>query len=270
MKIIPEWYSNIKYWRIFNRLMFGRYLTCPKCQHIEMKENYQGRYLWCKHCRSKHRYSATRGTFLYGCKLQPIQLYQLLWCFLGKRSIEEMRDITGLSYVSIDRWLERFRRNIPYNAQDEPKLEGVIKVDESYFGKRRSKQPQLIVVGALNADTGAIRLAIIPNREEEILEDFIERNIEKGSIIISDSWTGYINLRYLGYDHYPFNHSKGEYTHTNQMESLWAEIKKYMQRTQGNILTSRLEIILNEWMARRNKPEWFKNPEKFLQRVLQR
>ena len=43
-------------------------------------------------------------------------------------------------------------------------LEGVVQVDESYFGKRRSKQPQHIVVGAKDTATGRIALRITDSR----------------------------------------------------------------------------------------------------------
>jgi hypothetical protein len=175
-----------------------------------------------------------------------------------------------LSYVSIGRWLSRFRRHIPYNADLEPKLSGVVKIDESFFGKQRSKQIQAIVIGAIEADTSRIKLAIVPNREQETLEGFIQDNVEPGSTIVTDYWLGYIGLNDLGYEHYPFNHSKGEFSHTNQIESLWAEIKKHMRREQGNVLTSRLDLILKENMARHNNPDLFESPEKFLQRMIQR
>ena len=269
MKIIPQWRTNIKYWRIFNEIVFGIQLICPRCGHIEMQENYRGRYLWCRHCRSKHRYSAHQGTFLYGCKLQAIQLYQLLWCFISRMTIETTRTITGLSYTTIERWMGRLRQNLAFSTKGEPKLSGVIKIDESFFGKQRSKQAQVIVVGAIEADTGRIRLQIIPDREQETLESFILQNIETGSVIVTDYWLGYIGLDDLGYEHYPFNHSKGEFAHTNQIESLWAEIKKYMRRTHGNVLTGRLNLILNEWEIRHNRPELFESPEKFLQSIFQ-
>ena len=43
-------------------------------------------------------------------------------------------------------------------------LEGVVQVDESYFGKRRSKQPQHTVVGAKDTTTGRITLRITDSR----------------------------------------------------------------------------------------------------------
>ena len=270
MKIIPIWYSNKKYWQILNQLAFGKLLSCPKCGTIKMSENYQGRYVWCKHCRAKHRYSAAKRTFLYGCKLQPLMLYKLLWCFLNRMSIETIRTETKLSYVTIGRWVKRFRENLSHDTESKPKLTGVIKIDESFFGKRRSKQEQLIVIGAVNADTNEIRLEIIPDREAETLEDFVLSNIEKGSTIVSDSWLGYINLQWLGYDHIAFNHSKGQFAHTNQIESLWAEIKGSLRRIHGNILTKDLQLILSEYEARHNHPELFESVESFLKYVLQK
>jgi len=269
MKIIPQWRTNLKYWRVFNQIVFGKYLSCPKCGHISMKENYESRYLWCGHCRTKHRYSAHRGSFLYGCKLQPIQLYQLLWCFVKQTSIETIRTVTGLSYTTIERWLYIFRRSIRYSPQEDSKLSGLVKIDESFFGKRKSRQSQVIVVGAIEADTRRIRLEKVTERSKEVLEEFVGRNIESGSTIVSDKWSGYEDLWYNGYDHIPFNHHKGEWTHTNQIEGLWSEIKRSLRRIHGKILIKDLDLILTEWMCRLNQPEVFESPEKFLQRVVQ-
>ena len=269
MKIIPVWCSNSKYWRIFNRIAFGACLVCPKCGWPRMKENYNGRYVWCGHCRSKHRYSAHERTFLYGCKLQPVQLYQLLWCFLNRTTIETVRAVTKLSYTTIESYTKKFRQSLSQHAADEVKLSGLVKIDESFFGRKRSRQAQTIVVGAIEADTGRIRLAIITDREQETLERFVQDNIEIGSAIVTDYWLGYIGLDSLGYEHYPFNHSKGEFAHTNQIESLWAEIKKSLRRIHGNILTSDLQLILHEYEARHNQPHLFNSPENYLKNLFQ-
>ena len=275
-KIIPVWRSNIKYWRTFNQITFGRDLACPKCGLVGMKENYQTKYLWCSTCRRKWRYGSFRGTFLYGTKLEPKRLYQLIWCYLNRTNIETIRVLTGLSYTTIERWFELLRHNIPYNPELEPKLSGTVKIDESYVGKQKSVQDQVIIVGAIEAYpdpvTGICRICVklTNSRSKDCLEDFCEQHIEHGSTIISDKWMGYIDLEYMGYDHFPFNHDKGEFTYTNQVEGLWSEIKRYARRTHGKILTDKITLILNEWEARHNCPELFKSVEKFLQRTLQR
>jgi len=275
-KIIPVWCSNIKYWRIFNGIVFGRHLSCPRCGLVGMKENYQKKYLWCSGCRRKWRYSAFRGTFVYGTKLSPKKLYQVLWCYLNRTNVETIRVLTGLSYTTIERWFNLLRENIPYDSNSEPLLSGVVKVDESYLGKQKSMQSQVIVVGAIEADPDPrsgicrIRVRLTNSRSKECLESFCEQHIAKQASVVSDYWMGYADLELMGYEHYPFNHSRGEFSHTNQIEGLWSEIKRYARRTHGKVLTDKIELILSEWEARHNHPELFESVEKFLQGAFQR
>ena len=58
----------------------------------------------------------------------------------------------------------RFRKQLPDSSKLTAMLEGVVQVDESYFGKRRSKQPQHTVVGAKDTTTGRITLRITDSR----------------------------------------------------------------------------------------------------------
>ena len=90
-------------------------------------------------------------------------------------------------------------------------LEGVVQVDESYFGKRRSKQPQHIVVGAKDTATGRIALRITDSRDRQPLEQFVQDYIVAGSLVASDKWWAYDELELLGYAHESWNHSKGRF-----------------------------------------------------------
>ena len=69
-------------------------------------------------------------------------------------------------------------------------LEGAAQADESYFGKRRSKQPQRIVVGAKDTATGRIALRITDSRDRQPLEQFVQDYIVAGSLAASDKWWG--------------------------------------------------------------------------------
>jgi len=51
--------------------------VCPQCKNT-LHENYLLRYLWCKLCRKKYRATAWKGSWLYGMKLSPNQLFKLL------------------------------------------------------------------------------------------------------------------------------------------------------------------------------------------------
>ena len=76
-----------------------------------------------------------------------------------------------------------------------------MQVDESYFGKRRSKQSQHIVVGAKDTTTGRIALRITDSRDRQPLEQFVQDYIVAGSLAASDKWRAYDELELLGHAH---------------------------------------------------------------------
>lgn len=144
-------------------------------------------------------------------------------------------------------------------------LEGVVQVDESYFGKRRSKQPQHIVVGAKDTTTGRIALRITDSRDRQPLEQFVQDHIVAGSLVASDKWWAYDELELLGYAHESWNHSKGRFAGTNQGENIWSVTKRHARKLfGGRILTRQLDSLCLEWMARANQPELFASPIAFL------
>ena len=48
---------------------------------------------------------------------------------------------------------------------------------------------------------GRLRLQILPNRKQETLEPFVQKNVKPGTEVRTDGWGGYENLRKLGYRH---------------------------------------------------------------------
>lgn len=264
MYTLPNIAGNLKCWRLLNRLAFGDSVSCPACQ-AGLSENYQGGYLWCRGCRRKYRATAYRASWLYGMKLSPRQLFLLLWCWQQKKSPDTARLLAGVSYRTVERWYGRFRTNLPQAAT---LLDGLVQVDESYFGRLRSGQDQLIVVGAIEPDTRRVMLRITNTRSQEALELFVSDHVAKGSMVVSDKWYGYQELPLLGYGHESWNHSEGRFAGTNQIEGLWSSIKRYLRKLYGCVPTKKLQLILNEWMARQNQPSWFASPENYLRAAL--
>lgn len=141
-------------------------------------------------------------------------------------------------------------------------------MDESYFGKQRSRQPQRIVAGAIEPDTRRVMLRITDSRGQDALEQFVRDYITPGSLVVSDKWWAYEELPLLGYEHESHNHSVGDYSRTNQAEGIWSSMKRYLRKLYGNVPTKHLALICKEWMARQNQPSWFASPENFLQVTL--
>ncbi|QQS69452.1 IS1595 family transposase [Candidatus Saccharibacteria bacterium] len=265
MSKLPKFSSNKKYWMYLNRLVFGQRCHCPRCDEV-LQEKYVRGYLWCAVCRHKYRATAWQGSWLYGMKLKPKQLFVLLWCWQQKKGPEVATLLAQVSYTTVARWYERFRTQIPDTA---PLLTHLVQVDESYFGKLKSKQPQRIVVGAIEPHTRKLALRITDSRGKEALERFVQDYVVHGSLVISDKWWAYEELPLLGYLHESRNHSKGDYASTNQGENIWSISKRHARKLYGGrILTRRLEALCREWMARHNQPWLFENPTNFLQATL--
>ena len=261
---VPVFHSNKKYWMFLNKLVFGDSINCPICS-CHMRQNYKQKYLWCSGCRRKYSPTAHKGSWLYGMKLSYRQLFMLLWCWQNKMSPGTTRLKAELSYTTVQRWYERFRIHTPESIVQ---LTDLIQADESYFGKQKSVQDQLIVVGAINPVTRQVALRITNSRSQESIESFVQDYVAQGALIVSDKWYAYQELPLLGYSHESWNHSLGHFAGTNQIEGLWSSIKRYLRKLYGCVPTKQLQSILNEWTARLNRPDLFTSPENYLQECL--
>lgn len=199
------------------------------------------------------------------------QILQLIWCWQHRQSPGSVRAALSIEYPTIERWYKRFRQHLPLDTLY--RLSGIVEVDESYFGKRRYGH-QVIVIGAIErfsdptTNTRHLKLQIIPDTNAETLEAFVEANIERDSLVVTDCHGGYNDLEFLGWTHETWNHSKGHLAGTNHIEQNWSVMKRYMRKLYGNIPTKDLQLILNETVARHNQPELFSSPESYLREVV--
>lgn len=198
-------------------------------------------------------------------KLTPRQLFVLLWCWQNKKSPDTARLLAGVSYTTAARWYQHFREQVP---EATVTLCGLVQIDESYFGKQRSRQPQRIVVGAIEPDTRKVMLRITNSRRQDALERFVTDYVKPGTLVSSDKWWAYEELPLLGYPHEAHNHRVGDYANTNQAEGIWSSMKRYLRKLYSSVPTKQLELICKEWMARQNQPSWFTEPENFLRVTL--
>ena len=142
-------------------------------------------------------------------------------------------------------------------------------MDESFFGRVRHKQDQVIVVGAIEAGTGKIKLELVPNRSSKTLSNFMDSHISTKATVITDKWRAYDEISMFPREHLSVNHSKGEFRFSNRIEGLWSEIKKHIRRMYQKILTNKLQPILNEWQERHNNPSLFESADTFTNYLFQ-
>lgn len=217
-------------------------------------------YGWCAACRTKVRPKA--ASWFRGSKLSYQQVFLLLHCWQQRQSPGSAKLATGLSYTTIHRWYWRFRSLLPADQETEL-LSGIVEVDEAWFGKRKFGG-QTIVMGAIERDTKRLKLAIIPDTEQDSLEGFLETHVARGSLVVTDCAAGYQGIEWLGYSTERWNHSAGHFAGTNHIESTWSALKRYLRKLYGCVPTTQIQLILNEWMARHNNLRLFASPQDYL------
>jgi ISXO2-like transposase domain len=96
---------------------------------------------------------------------------------------------------------------------DRSRLSGTVEVDETWVGgkqaglkggrQRKGRKAIEVVVAVERREhsLGRLRLEIIRDDGSETLYDFIRRNVEPGSLIVSDAWQGYSGIEPEIYDH---------------------------------------------------------------------
>lgn len=217
-------------------------------------------YGWCTICRTKIRPKAM--TWFRGSNLSYRQIYFLLLSWQKRQSPGSVKNSTGLSYPTIQRWYARFRLHIPPDGGEM--LSGVVAVDESWFGKKRHGG-QTIVVGGIETDTRRLRLQVIPDADQDSIELFLQAWVSRDSHLITDCSMAYSDVEWLGYTKESYNHSKGIFGDSNHIECIWSAMKRHMRKLYGCIPTKYLQSILDEWMARHNQRSLFESPLNYLE-----
>lgn len=192
--------------------------VCSCCGHAEYWTTSRGLYL-CRQCR--HQQSVTAGTIFHGTR-KPMKLWlKALWWFsTSKTSVNAsaLKDLLGFgSYQTAWCWLQKLRTCTVLT--DRTKLSGNIEVDEFYLGGERSgqrgrgaehKSKVAVAVERQGRKLGRLRLQVIECCSAEELTSFAKANIELGSQITTDGWTGYSSFQSEGYEHKTIIQSKVE------------------------------------------------------------
>jgi transposase-like protein len=251
--------SNYQCRLLVECIVFGKDCLCPQCRNsLKRGKNYS----WCKICRKK--WYPKSLTWLRGSKVSYQQLFLLIRGWQSNTPPGGVKNLVGLSYPTIARWYSRFREHLP---RDKNLLDGIVEVDESYFGRKKYGN-QEIVIGAVVRELKRLKLKWIPNACQDELEDFVWEAVAPTSKLHTDCNPGYYDLHSWGYGHYLWNHSDGHFTGTNNIENVWSVIKRQIRRLYGQIRTNKLPEFIVEWEARVNFPHLFEDPKTYLQETL--
>ena len=242
--------------------------VCPACQSTKYWLTAKHK-IHCSGCGAE--FSITSGTIFQESKKPLLLWFHIMWWVVAQKtgvSAYNLKDFMGFgSYETAWQWLHKLRRVMVRSGRE--KLSGEVEVDETYIGGeetgtgkqgRGSDEKSLVVVATecIGKRIGRVRFKIIPDASSESLLSFIEGNVEHGSTVVTDGWSGYAHLsENKEYKHIPkvISGSRKQahelLPHVHMVDSL---VKRWINGThQGKISPKYLEYYLDEFAFRFNR-----------------
>jgi len=255
-------------WQYLFNVRWANGFSCPKCAKGEFWMT--GRELiHCSACGTQT--SITAGTIFQGTRKPLLLWFHIIWWIVAQKtgaSAYNLMDFMGFgSYETAWAWLHKLRRAMIRPGRD--KLIDEVEVDETYVGGKetggkkqgRGAETKTLVVVATECkgkQIGRVRFSCIAEASGDNLIPFIEENVEPGSTVITDGWSGYSGLSQSGNYKHKVKVISGSgqeahelLPHVHMVNSL---LKRWINGThQGNVSPKHLPYYLDEFAFRFNR-----------------
>ena len=187
---------------------------------------------------------AMKNRYSKNAKISEAKIRQIVRLFSVDLNALQIAAVAGVNRNTINRITAHLRECIAAFCEQESPVQGVVEVDESYFGARRVKgirgrgaRGKTIVFGLFKRN-GGVYTEIVPDCSKTTLQGIIRGRVALESVIHSDGWRGYDGLVDLGYQkHFRVEHGNNEFankqSHINGIESFWGYAKTRLVRFRG-------------------------------------
>lgn len=252
------------------RLRWPDGFICPKCEGAGKPWPIGESLFKCASCG--HQASVIAGTIFQDTRKPLRNWFTAIWWVTTQKngaSAAGLQQILGLgSYQTAWTWLHKIRTAMVNPTRT--KLSGTVEVDECYIGGvehdgkrgRGTENKSIVVVGVELLEgrnqLGRTRLVVVPDVSgESLVEKFVKENVEPGSTVVTDGWSGFNSLGANGYTRivpkkFEVDDPENLLPHVHMIVSL---LKRWLLGThQGAVQEMHLQAYLNEyvfWFNRR-------------------
>lgn len=172
-------------------------------------------------------------------KISEPQFRQILRLFALDLTASDTARLTGISVRSINTLFLKLRQRLAAECEQQTPFDGVVELDESYFGAKRIR-------GKRGRDAGGktivfrvlkrgdkVYTEIVSDAPKATLQKVIRGHISIESVINTDGWRGYHGLIDMGFaKHFRVYHGQNEFArgvqHINGIESFWSYAKHHL------------------------------------------
>lgn len=291
IEVNKNYNTQAKCLKLLEKLRWGKVVKCTFCSSNKVKpiKTEQGRYS-CKNC--KRSFSVIVGTIFEETRMELPKWFQIITLMLNAKSSISAKEIQrnlGITYKTAYYVCMRVRVGM---LMPETKLNGIIEMDESYFGgKARSKHKipddeVSLATTTLKRGRGTNKVSVVGmvqrkgNVKTKLIEKLTKRNLlymlksnakNDNSILVTDGFRSYAELeKYI--DRLVINHSK-QYSrgivHINTIEGFWSYVKNGIKGSFKSVSKKYLPLYLVEFEWKFNHRNFKGNElEKFLKNAL--
>lgn len=236
---------------IFN-YRYGDLLFCPKCAAETKFYKVKKRSCYaCKHCG--YQISPLAQTIFHKSSTSLWCWFYAIYLFsVAKNGIsaKELERHLGVTYKTAWRMSKQIRLLM---AQDSSMLNGIVEVDETFYGKDikggRWPNGKKAVVGIVERKGSA--KAIVAPADATTALSLIKDSIEPGSKIYTDESRIYSRVK-RDFIHQFITHNKREFArgpvHTNTIEGFWSQLKRSIYGTYHSVSPKYLQSYVNQFV----------------------
>jgi len=214
-------------------------------------------------------------------------LKEIISEFLLGHSTNTILDRVDVSKYKLLKTLTLLRLTMTKDVPDA--FSGIVEVDETYLGGQWKNKPLKVRKQAKKSKrgrgttkqpafgilcrSGQVWAELVSGVEAEDLQPRIEKQVEKGSTVCSDTWRAYTGIAAKGYVHRLVEHGKQEYSdkkggHINGLEGFWGYLKRKLA-AKGGVRREKFHLYLGEYVWRYNHRKLnFKEQEKLLYKLI--
>lgn len=184
-----------------------------------------------------------RNRYAKSSKLSEAQFRAFVRLVAADLTASQIAQVSGLDRNTVNRLLGLLRvRMADWCARQSP-FSGIVEAGEAYFGPRRVKGMtgrgagrKTIVFGIFERG-GQVWCQVVPDVSMRSLQRVILERVEPASVIDTDRWRSYSQLREVGYAHVRVDHGRDEFVrgevHINGIEAFWGYAKTRLARFRG-------------------------------------
>jgi transposase-like protein len=243
--------------------------VCPECKSGERITVRKDGFYRCNAC-GDFDFTIRTGTVFERSKV-PLHkwVYSMYLLVTARKGISSMQLAKEIGVTQKTAWFILGRLREACSAPDSiDKLKGIIEIDEAFFGGKEGNKHESKKLHAGRGSVGKTTVLgmrerggrtyakVTPIRSLQSVQDEIVANIEVGAQIYTDEHVLFQDLDGLFYKHEAVNHSAGEYkrgaAHTNNMESVWAVMKRGLHGVYHHASAKHLFRYVDEFAWRLN------------------